>query len=170
MKHPTVKPALALKKGEERVLSGTALAEMLREVLAKGVPFRFKARGFSMSPFIKDGDVLTVSPLTKTPPALGSVVAYLDPHARQLVVHRIIGKKGGCYRIQGDTALIADRPVPQANILGTVQRVERKGKMRRFGIGPERIIIGLFLRLNCLHRFVVALRNRIRPLKRKSAA
>ena len=43
-------------------LSGEALIELMRAVLARGLPFRFAARGFSMAPFIRDGDVISVSP------------------------------------------------------------------------------------------------------------
>jgi hypothetical protein len=49
--------------GSELFLTGPVFIELLHATLAKGVPFPFRARGSSMHPFIKDGDVITVSPL-----------------------------------------------------------------------------------------------------------
>lgn len=46
-------------------LSGKNLAELIQAVIAKGNPFRLKVKGFSMSPFIKDGDTITISPLSR---------------------------------------------------------------------------------------------------------
>jgi len=57
------KSALFNRKEGELQLSGPSLVELLRSVLDKGVPFRFQAKGFCMTPFIKDGDVITVFPL-----------------------------------------------------------------------------------------------------------
>ncbi|MCU0606664.1 MAG: radical SAM protein [Candidatus Edwardsbacteria bacterium] len=68
--------------------------ELLRQTLARGVPLRFAAAGASMDPFIKDGDVLTVSPL---PPRLspGDIVAAVSPANGLVVVHRAVGLRGG---------------------------------------------------------------------------
>ena len=80
-----------------------------------------------MSPFIKDGDVLTISPLSSSP-GIGDVVAFIYPETGRLVIHREIGKKGGSYLIKGDNALETDGLVHKENIFGFVKRVERKGK------------------------------------------
>ena len=52
-------------------LSGAALQEFLAAVLERTVPFRFTARGYSMHPFIRDADVITVSPLGGRAPRVG---------------------------------------------------------------------------------------------------
>jgi phage repressor protein C with HTH and peptisase S24 domain len=38
------------------------LPELVREVVSKGVECRLQAKGNSMSPFIKDGDMITILP------------------------------------------------------------------------------------------------------------
>ena len=51
----------------------------MRAVLEKGRAFRFEARGTSMLPLIRDGDVVTVTPLSGGGPRTGDVVAFADP-------------------------------------------------------------------------------------------
>ena len=50
-------------RGGEIVLQREDLAGLMRAVLEKGKAFRFEVRGASMRPVIRDGDVVTVSPL-----------------------------------------------------------------------------------------------------------
>ena len=60
MKSQRNKPAIYSKKTEGLSLSGYVLIELMKAVLEKNVPFRFRGKGFSMSPFIRDGDVITI--------------------------------------------------------------------------------------------------------------
>jgi len=123
----------------------------MQEVLSKGVPFRFCARGWSMTPFIQDGDVICVSPLLHTEPGLGEVVAFTRPETEKLVVHRIIGRHRTDYRIQGDnSAGQVDGLIPKKNILGRVTRVERKGRKVWLGLGPERFLVAFLSRTKLL--------------------
>jgi hypothetical protein len=134
-------PRLFVVKAEERALSGAALLELMRAVLARGVPFRFCARGWSMAPFIRDGDVITVSPLLARP-GVGEVVAFVRPGAGNLVVHRVVGRRGLAVLIQGDSAPeLPDGLVPRDNLLGRVTRIERQGRDVWLGLGAERYAI-----------------------------
>lgn len=119
---------------EEGTLSMPVLVGLLRAVLDKGKPFRFQATGGSMSPFVRDGDVITVSPLSDIPPRLGDVVAFIRPESGKLVVHRVVGKRDGSYLIKGDSAPDCADVIPRANILGRVTRVERDGKRVYLGL------------------------------------
>ncbi|HYA49264.1 MAG TPA: S24/S26 family peptidase [Burkholderiales bacterium] len=112
---------------------GLSLAEIMREVLAKGRPFRFRARGLSMSPFIKDGDVVTVSPLEDAAPRTGDVLAFLHPTTGKVVVHRIVRQSPGSYDLKGDNAAESDGSLPAGRVLGIVTRVERDGAAVRLG-------------------------------------
>ena len=58
MKPQAPKPAVFSVKGGELSLSGQALLELTQTVLARGALFRFCAKGLSMYPFIKDGDLI----------------------------------------------------------------------------------------------------------------
>ena len=127
-------------------LSGAAMREFLAAVLERGAPFRFTARGYSMHPFIRDADVITVSPLGGRAPRVGEVVAFRSGEDR-LVVHRVVAAAADSrdaaagYLIRGDNCAEADGCVPPEAVLGVVTRVERAGRPRRLGIGPELSLI-----------------------------
>lgn len=125
----------------ERTLSGNALLHLMRAVLARDKPFRFRARGGSMAPFIRDGDIIRIAPLTR-PPRVGEVVAFMHPRTRALTVHRLVARRGVAHLAQGDNAPErADGFLRPRQILGRVARVDRNGRQVRFGLGPERRLI-----------------------------
>ena len=162
------KPALFSKKGGELKLSGVDLIELLRAVLDKGLPFRFRAKGLSMSPFIKDGDVITVSPLTDDSTRLGDVVAFIRPRMKTLVIHRVVGKRGEYFHIKGDNTLYTDELIPITNILGRVARVERNGKEVLLGLGPERFLIAFLTRRSLLLPLLSPVWKMVRPIVRRT--
>ena len=156
----------AIKNGE-LPLSGHALKELLESVFQKKMPFRFKAGGFSMSPFIKDGDILTVSPLGKVPPRIGEVVIFIHPVNQNVVVHRVLAKRGNAYRVKGDNSPGMDTPLPRDNVLGRLDRLERNGKRVLLGLGPERLLIAYLTRGVFLHRILFPLWQSIRSRLKK---
>ena len=141
MKLEKAKPTLLIRKGDELFLSGSGLVEILKVVLNKGTSCKFTAKGHSMDPFIRDGDEITLSPSIGYSPMIGDIVAFIHPVNSGLMVHRLIGKKDDSYLTKGDNASQADGLVQKINILGYVQRIERKGKQIYLGLGPERILI-----------------------------
>ena len=125
-----------------------------------------------MSPFIKDGDVITIAPVqpsNSNPHAStsssvtiggepgvrtcgnGQVVAFVSPVSQRLVVHRIIGRHESCFLIQGDnlSGLVADTVHPD-DILGRVVRIERGRRRVWLGLGPERYVIAILSRAGLL--------------------
>ncbi|MCJ7774120.1 MAG: signal peptidase I [Desulfobacterales bacterium] len=146
MKPEDMKPSLLVKSQTEKALSGKALAILLAAVLDKGVPFRFTAKGFSMSPFIKDGDIITIQPLSDKEPSVGDVAAIFYTVTEKLVVHRLIGKKGASFIAKGDNNPEMDGVVPQEKILGKVRIIERNGKKILLGLGKERFLIAWLMR------------------------
>ena len=144
LEHSVIMPII-MKDGLS--LSGEAMIELMRAVLAQGLPFRFAARGFSMAPFIRDGDVISVSPLSSRPPGMGDVAAFLDQETKSLCVHRVLSGRKGAILTQGDN--MPGKPdglISTGDILGLVTRVERNGRKVRFGLGPERFLIALLSR------------------------
>lgn len=128
-------------KEEELFISGKDLTALLKATLAKDLYFRFKVKGFSMSPFIRDNDVVTLSPLFNSRIDFGRAVAFIHPKTERLAIHRIINKIGDCYLIKGDCVFNADGLIPRESILGCVSKIERRSKRVFFGLGFERIII-----------------------------
>jgi hypothetical protein len=140
-------------------ISGAALAELLRDVLTKGVPFTFRAGGFSMSPFIKDGDDVTLFPLNGISPGLGDVVAFIHKKNGMPFIHRVVGKKGNTYLLKGDNTTETDGFLSESDILGCVRMVERKGLRVFFGLGPERFLIAYLNRRGILLTLILMLRK-----------
>lgn len=135
------KPSLRVRAGRELPLSGEDLLGLLSQVLAKGARFRFRASGYSMSPFIRDGDVITIRSCEKTNVRKGAVAAYVRPQDGHLAVHRIVGRTDAGFVLKGDHALIADHSVAPTGIMGVVDRVERNGRRVRLGLGPEKGLV-----------------------------
>lgn len=146
-------------------VSGAALAELLQDVLRKGLPFTFRASGFSMSPFIKDGDDVTIFPLNGISPGLGNVVAFIHKGNGMLFIHRVVGKKGNAYLLKGDNATETDGLISGSDILGCVRMVERRGQRVFFGLGPERFLIAYLNRRGLLLPLIEAL-GKLRLLAR----
>ena len=140
------RPILADSSANELALSSPDLVELLRAVLAKGQRVRFRARGFSMSPFIKDGDTVVVSPLSAGRPGFGDVVAFTHPATGKLVVHRVVGRRGPDCLAKGDSNSGTDGWVPRKCLLGRVTAAERQGRPAPLGLGPERFVLALLTR------------------------
>ena len=169
MKPERAKPAFAIARGSDLFLSGRALVELLQAMLQKGLPVRFEAKGFSMSPFIRNKDVVTVSPLKRQRPGLGDIIAFAHPETQGLCIHRIVRKKEGAYVTKGDNLSDADERVLEENILGFVTRVERDGNRVFLGLGPERFLIAFLGRRGRLFPLLLPLWKGVRPLVRRSA-
>ena len=60
---------------DDVLINGSDLIKLTKDILEKGLPIRLRASGFSMSPFIKSGDVITIIPLKNHLPRIGDVVA-----------------------------------------------------------------------------------------------
>jgi signal peptidase I len=145
-----IKPTLFTKKRGELSLSSQQLEKLMRGVLSKGACFRFQSKGVSMSPFIKDADVLTIVPMQGSAPGFGDVVVFTHPNTGKLIIHRIIGKKAGYYLTKGDNTPEGDGLISRAAILGRVAKVERNRKYISLGLGPDRFIIAFVIRAGLL--------------------
>jgi len=102
--------------------------ELLKAVTERGNRFRFRAPGFSMYPFIRNGDIITVAPLPENGPETGDVVAFVHPGTGKLIVHRVVEKTDRGYLIRGDNSEASDGIIPASCLIGTVVRVEHKGR------------------------------------------
>jgi signal peptidase I len=168
LKQQILEPGVFSAKEGERTLSGQALLDLTQTVLAKGAQFRFCAKGLSMYPFIKNGDLITISPLSDAPLSPGDIVAFVSSVTGKLVVHRVIRRMGGFFSIKGDNNGAGDgETVPKAKILGCVTKVERNGKEVLFGFGPERLMIAFLSRNTLLAKFLPRFIHFFRPIFRR---
>jgi hypothetical protein len=132
---------------EEIVIPNETLTELLKATVTKGSSFRFEVKGFSMSPFIKDKDVVTIAPLSNPSIGLGTAVGFIHPATKRFIIHRLIAKSANSYLIKGDNILGTDSLVPRDNILGYVSKVERNGKRVFLSLGIERFLIAFLSRV-----------------------
>jgi len=116
-----------LATGDILEISGEQLEELLAAVLSQGRPLRFRARGFSMSPLVRDQDAITISPLAGRAPCTGDIIACRHPQTRRLVVHRVRAVRAEGLLVQGDSAPLPDGLIPPDDVLGLLAFAERDG-------------------------------------------
>jgi len=100
-------------------------ASIAQEVLGRGRILKFKAKGGSMSPFIRNGDVVEVVPV-KGKINLGDVVLYRPFHGNS-IIHRVIQRGKESIVTKGDSVPNSDQPVLSKQVLGRVMVVEKNG-------------------------------------------
>ncbi len=110
------------------------------ELLRRGQCVRFKAPGLSMHPTIKEGETITVIPISSFDIKRGDILLYLV--GKKVIAHRVVGiekKKSDSsnqpskfnprlFLLRGDASTICDEPVEAKQILGKVVSVEREGR------------------------------------------
>src|SRR2546425_13344506 len=114
--------------------SGDALAA---DLLRRGAPLRIKARGGSMLPFLRDGDVALVMPAVGTEIGVGDVICY-ETAAGRLFLHRVIEHRRGGFVGKGDAPPFTQCVDPGEG-LGRGVAVPRGGGGKRgeYRHGPE---------------------------------
>ena len=119
-------------------LDDKAFASLSAEILRRGDSFQFRAHGLSMTPFIRDGDLLTIAPVDAAELEIGDVALYRTRRDR-VVAHRVVGRtaEGGelLLETRGDARLASDGPVPAEGVLGRAVRVRRGRRSYRLDRG-----------------------------------
>ena len=157
-----MEPLLLNRPGIPKTIKAQDLARLAAAVLSKGASFRFQARGSSMSPFIKDGDTVTLSPPRDGSARLGDLVAFAPSKSHRLVLHRVVRAGEDYVLTKGDNShpdRDFDPPIRQGDILGRVTHVERDGKKIRLGRGPERALIAFLSSRGLLVPLIAHLHN-----------
>ena len=170
MRSSLPKPSLYAVSGGVHSLSGRALHEFLQAVIAKGASFRFEARGFSMHPFIKDGEMITISPVEGGRLFSGDVVAFCHPETGRLTVHRIVKKDAQGLLLRGDNCSEADGLISATSLLGRVTEVGGKNRIVRLGLGPERYFLALLSRYYLLQPLLYRIHQVLGPVFGKNSA
>lgn len=95
-------------------------ADMARQQLIRGYPFRFFAGGVSMWPLIRGGAEVEVFPCAYEDIRTGDVV--LIAPLGQLVLHRVVETAAERVRVQGDARATADGWFSRDEVLGRLPR------------------------------------------------
>ena len=121
--------------------------------------------GNSMSPFIRNGDLLTLSPIEDRKPEVGDIVAYEQARNQKLIIHRLIRKEKNWFVMKGDNCQDEDEGVPDSHLLGIVTRVERKNRVRNFGINQFKMMAKWLSQKNIIIKVKTVLSVPIKLLK-----
>jgi len=126
----------------EIILSHTDFMDLSAVILQSGNSLRFTAHGYSMAPFICDGDVITIEPVPAETLKVGDVIFY-HTGGEVCVAHRIVGrhKEGDeiILRIRGDSSLRYDEKIRSDQIMGKVVEVQREERVIHLRKGLNRI-------------------------------
>jgi signal peptidase I len=117
---------------------------LARDILSSGNTLRFRARGGSMRPLIRDGEILEVAPIKNGELHLGDIVLFSDP-TRNLMAHRLIHRfhhdGHSMLVLQGDANFTEDRPVSERLVIGRIIAVIRDRSSFAFS-GPIHRVVG----------------------------
>ncbi len=153
---------------------GIEFEQLAVQVLESGHGLRFQARGSSMHPAVRDGDILDVRPTRIAELDVGDIVLYRSSRSG-IVVHRVAGIRRQAEKtillVKGDSAPRPDSPVDESQVLGRVESIERLGRTILPGgwvsrhAGP---LQGRLFRLR--HSIYVLLKRAFRGLRKVVAA
>lgn len=116
------------------IVPNEVVLDLMQAALARNATFRFRAFGWSMSPFIRPGDVIFVDSFRCQKPVVGQVIAFIHPGSGMLLVHRIVQQQKSGFLLQGDNLNAKnDGIIPSKNVIARVVRVTRMGKRVSFG-------------------------------------
>ena len=112
-------------------VDNTEFEVLARALLGTGLAIRFRAKGFSMRPLVRDGDALLVAPIKPTDVRVGDLVLFRRG-CEDLVVHRVLKRASSrgslAFLIKGDRAASADGLISSADVMGRVVARERGSK------------------------------------------
>jgi signal peptidase I len=118
--------------------------QLVKEITADDLSFRFQAKGKSMLPTIQDGEILHVQPEKLSKLRRGHIVMFRNETG--LKAHRIICKRQDQFVTRGDAGLDNDGVVRGEDILGKVIAKEclRTARVVRLGGPSARVKFFLF--------------------------
>ncbi len=139
------------KKTKILNLKGEDFAFITQKVLGREKILRFKAKGASMSPFIKDGDILEISPVNGGKIKVGDVIFYRvgeERTAAHRVIKRITENGKLVFLTKGDSNVGGGEEVHPEKIMGRVRTIERKGRKIRINEGLNRLMYIFYLKIS----------------------
>ena len=97
------------------------------ELLSLGYGVRFRTKGTSMRPAIRDGETIIVEPVSPADVKRGDVIFCRTDDG--VIAHRVVSvKRRASFILRGDAMQSCDEPVSAAQVLGRVVSVERDGR------------------------------------------
>ncbi len=157
---------MASKPQIEIKLSGSALSDLMQSVLGRGACFRFQAKGYSMSPFIRDKDIITISQIPADTVRPGNVAAVINPLNNAVIVHRVIARTENGILLKGDNLTANDGIFTYDAIAGIVTNVERNGKRVRLTSASAQKLIAVASRSGLLNSHILPFLRKVKNAAR----
>jgi L-rhamnose isomerase len=95
---------------------------LAEELIVAGSGFRFRARGLSMLPAIRDDEIVHVAPVESGGIKMGDILLFR--HNGQFKAHRMMRKDGEFFVTRGDTGKQIDGRIHRGQVLGRVTAKE----------------------------------------------
>ena len=143
-----------------KTLSNDIFFAQVESEIAAGRSVRFKVKGHSMYPLLRNGkDEVTLSPLEKVPSVNDIVLfRYRGKH----ILHRIISIEGDTYTIQGDGIYISCEKCTREDIIGVVTKIHKKNGLEiNTSWGLFRFNSWCWYKLFFMRRFILAVLRKI---------
>lgn len=154
-------------------ISQATFAELAGSLLKDGYSVVFKACGWSMSPFIRNGDVITVSPFSPETLLVGDVVLYLRDNG-SAVAHRVLSKSApesaSVLLVRGDALTGACEEIPLDRILGKIVKTCRNTGTPDIASPIRRLTGIVWARLQPIPFTLIRLAHKLRMAVRRSTS
>lgn len=152
------------------VVKGSDFLEISKSLLEGGRAISFRAKGWSMRPYIRDGDIVTVVPLNNTPLRKGEIVLFSTPDGR-ITLHRILrifGKNNPmAFFVKGDAAFGRPERIQLQNILGRVVEIKRHERIRNHKSKRFQLLNYFLADITLFNKWIYPLGSRIKTGGRK---
>ncbi len=152
------------------IVPARELMPVIRAALQRNQHVRLTARGSSMFPFIRGGDVVELEPL-RLPPVVGDLVLVLcgsRGESEFYVLHRVVRVQGEVFYLRGDAQPEWQGPFTRENVLAQVTRIYRHGRVHRVNQGLWRLLGLTWNRCAPLNLWLYQLIRLLQTLPRQS--
>lgn len=149
-----------------KMVSMDSMIPLIKEKLNEDGKVIFTPKGTSMLPTIV-GEVDTVSLVKpKFPLAKYSIPLYRRDDG-SFVLHRVIGRKNGCYVMRGDNQFVKEKGIREDQIVGVVQSYTHNGEaFEAYGSENYSYAKKLHRKID-RKRIYLGIRRRLGKIKRK---
>ena len=158
------KPLLARRSIECDDAEFGALAQA---ILDQGLTLRFRAKGTSMHPFVRNHDILHVRAVAPEQLRTGDLVLFRATGSR-VIVHRVLRRtkleKGTAFLIKGDRVAHPDGIITAESVLGQVIARERGGVQIDLTTPPRRLVRILIAWLSPAWPVMLPIAGRLRAI------
>ena len=151
---------------KQTTISAIDFEQLASELLGGGNMLRFRAHGRSMHPFIKDGDILTISPIEPSSLKHGDIAFYRRANEK-LAAHRILSQKRiaekNVFLIRGDGDIRAPEQIPADSIMGIVIKAEHNGTEIELNSFRKRATANIWSKTQSVRWFIYRVKRRLTP-------